>query len=211
MELSTGQQRGLFVVLVILLAAIGIYLLGPGRSHGAGAAPAASVSPAASAATSAPQVVPTQDLAPTPIAVPTAIKSANIYSWLPFTQQDLNAAANVTVAFAAADQTFSRTDKATTYAQRLQKLVTPPFLGTLEAQFRPPGATGMTAKSSGVINQILSFGSSPQSITFRITFTEQTTTGGTTSTQTTQNDVTVVAVAGGWQVNNIQLDGQGNQ
>jgi hypothetical protein len=212
MQLSIGQQRALFVVLVILLAGVGIYLVGPGRSHGGGAAPTASVSAAASLASPAPAplVVPSAEVAPTPITVPTAIKSANIYDWLPFTQQDLNDAANVTLAFAAADQTFNNTDTATTYGQRLKNLVTPTFLGTLEQRFRPPGATGMTSKSSGTISQIASFGARPASITFVITFTEQTTTGGKTTSTTTQNDVTTIAVAGGWQVNDIELAGVGN-
>lgn len=210
MQLSTGQQRALFVVLVILLAGVGIYLVGPGRSHGGSAAPAASASAAAANSSPAPLAVPSAEVAPTPVPVPTAIKSANIYDWLPFSQQDLNDAANVTLAFAAADQTFSNTDTATTYGQRLKNLVTPTFLGALEQQFRPSGATGMTSKSSGTINQIASFGASPASITFVVILTEQTTTGGKTTSTTTRNDVTTIAVAGGWQVNDIELAGVGN-
>jgi hypothetical protein len=112
--------------------------------------------------------------------------------------------------FAATDQTFSNTDTAITYGQRLMKLVTPTFLETLKQQFRPPGATGMTSKSSGTIDQITSFGASPASITFVITLTEQTTTGGKTTSTTRQYDVTTVEVAGGWQVNDIELHGLGN-
>ena len=118
MELSTGQQRALFAVLVLLLAGIGIYLLGPGRSHGSGASPAATVSPAAATSSPTPLVVPSAAVAPTTIPVPQTTKGVNIYNWLPFTAQDLNEAVNVTLAFAVADQTFSSTDTAATYGQR---------------------------------------------------------------------------------------------
>jgi hypothetical protein len=208
MQLSIGQQRALFVVLVLLLAGVGVFLLGPGRSHGGGATPASS----AIAASSSPAAlaVPSAEVAPTTVVVPQAIKGANIYEWLPFSQKDLTSAANVTLAFAAADQTFSSTDTATSYGQRLQNLVTPTLLGMLEQQFRPLGATGMTSTSSGTISQIASFGASPASITFVVTLTEQTTTGGKTTSTTTTDNVTTVAVAGGWQVNDIELAGVGN-
>jgi hypothetical protein len=210
MELSTGQRRALFVVLVFLLAGFGIYLLGPGRSHGAGATPAPSGTPSAASSSPAPPAVPSAELSPTPIPVPAAIKSADIYDWLPFTQQDLDSAANATLAFAAADQTWSSTDTANSYGLRLKNLVTQPFLTTLEQQFRPQGATGMSSKSGGTIDQIASFGATPASITFVITFTEQTTTGGKTTSTTSQNDVTTIAVAGGWEVNDFELHGAGN-
>ncbi len=144
MQLSIGQQRALFVVLVILLAGIGIYLLGPGRSHGSGAAPASTVSPAAASSSAAPLVVPSAAVSPTPITVPQSVKGVNIYDWLPFTQQDLREAANATLAFAARTRPSANADTAATYGQRLKNLVTPAFLGTLEGQFRPPGAAGMS-------------------------------------------------------------------
>jgi hypothetical protein len=218
MELSPGKQRVLFVVVVVLLAGLGIYLVGPGRSHGAGAA---SSSPAASPGglteSASPVGVPSAVVAPTPLPVPVSIKNANIYNWLPFTQQDLDEAANVTVAFAAADETFSYIDTPKSYGQRLSSLVTPTLLATLEQQFQPPGAAStwrqqqLTSKSGGTINRITAFGASPPSITFVITLTEQTTASGKTTSTTGQYDVTTVAVAGGWQVNDIEQHGVGNQ
>jgi hypothetical protein len=211
MQLTTGQQRALFAVLVILLAGVGIYLVGPGRTHSTTAAPPASASPAAvNSALTPQQGVPSVEIAPTPVPVPTVIKSANIYDWLPFTQDELKAAANVTLAFVAADQTFNQSDSAGTYGQRLKNLVTPTFLVTLEQQFRPPGAAGMTSRSSGTIVQVATFGANPKSITFVVTLTDQSTTGGKTTSTTTQNDVTTIAVAGGWQVNDLELAGVGN-
>jgi len=212
MELSQGKQRLLFVALVVLLAAIGVYLVGPGRSHGASSAGQPTGGGSVSSPSASPLNVPSAEVAPTPLPVPTSIKNANIYSWLPFSQQDLSAAANVTVAFAAADQTFSSADTAKTYGARLQSLATPTFLAILEEQFRPAGATGTSSKSGGTITRIATFGSAPQaSITFVVTITDQTTTGGKTTSQTGQYDVTAEAVAGGWQVNDVEQAGQGNQ
>jgi hypothetical protein len=223
MELSTGQQRWLFVVLVVLLAGLGIYLLGPGRNHhSSGGSPSSGSSggtPSASAtATPALAGVPSYQAAPTPLPVPTEIKGANIYSWLPFTQADLDAAANVTLAFAKADETFTYRDTPATYEQRLSSLVTPTLGQLLERDFEPPGAKvswaqkQLVSTSAGTINSISSFGGAPQaSITFLVTITEETTASGTTSTTALQYDVTAVQVAGGWQVNDIEPAGTGNQ
>src|SRR5258708_30218888 len=140
MELTPGRQRLFFAVVVILLALLGIYLVGPGRSHGAAPAASASTAPANPAATVSPSPlgVPSAVAAPTPVAG-TPVKGANIYNWLPFTQQDLSTAAGVTPAVAPADETFSYTDTAATYAALLSGLVTPDLLQTLESPFPPPG------------------------------------------------------------------------
>src|SRR5689334_16390333 len=135
MELTPGRQRLLFAVVVILLALLGIYLVGPGRSHGAAPAASASTAPANPAATMSPSPlgVPSAVAAPTPVPV-TPVKGANIYNWLPFTQQDLSTAAGVTLAFANAYETYTYTDTAATYAARLSSLVTADLGQTLESQ-----------------------------------------------------------------------------
>jgi hypothetical protein len=220
MQLSTGQQRALFVVLVILLAGVGIYLVGPGRSHGGGAAPAASVSAAAATSSPTPLAVPSAEVTPTPVTAPTAIKGANIYNWLPFTQQDLDDAANVTLAFATDYETFTYTDTPATYGQRLTNVVTSgqgQLLPLLERDFAPPGVQQqrdqqhLVSKSSGTIVRISTFGASPQAtITFVTNITVATTANGKTTTTSGAWDVTTVEVPGGWQVNDIEPDGAGN-
>src|SRR5260370_5633161 len=99
MELSPGRKGMLFVVLLILLAGLGIYLAGSGRSHGS---PGAAQSPGSATGggpvpspSAAMQKLPAAAVAPTPLPAPVTTKNANIYDWLPFTQQDLDAAANV--------------------------------------------------------------------------------------------------------------------
>jgi hypothetical protein len=225
MELSPGQQRGLFVVLVILLAGLGIYLVGPGRPHGSTASGGSSTpaagrnSPGASGGvTATPDLagVPSAVVAPAPLPVPTVVKGANVYDWLPFTQQGLDGAANVTLAFAAADETFSYTDTPATFAQRLSSLVAPALERTLEAQFEPPNVQAqrvqqhLVSKSAGTIDRIASFGNGTQaSITFVVTITVQQNVDPKSATG--QWDITAVQVAGGWQVNDIEPAGAGNQ
>ncbi|HEX4832686.1 MAG TPA: hypothetical protein VH478_16510 [Trebonia sp.] len=226
MELSPGQQRGLFVVVVVALAGLGIYLIGPGRHHAA-ATPAASSTPAGQpgpsgsagtgAGTPTPALagVPSQVIAPTPLPVPTTVKNANIYAWLPFTQQDLDAAASTAVSFLAADETYSYADTVTSYGQRLTPLATPTLLANLEQTFQ----LGLPAwkqqrasfKSGGTISQITAFGAQPEpSITFLVSLTEQTTANGKTTSTTSAYNVTAIAAAGGWQVNDIEQGGAGN-
>jgi hypothetical protein len=225
MELTPGQQRGLFVVLVILLAGLGIYLVGPGRSHGSAAtgppstpAPGGNSPGASGNAPATPTLagVPSAVIAPTTLPVPTVVKGANIYNWLPFTQQGLDGAANVTLAFAAADETYRYTDTPATFAQRLSSLVTPPLEQTLEAQFEPPNVQAQRAqerlvsKSAGTIDRIASWGTgTPASITFVVTITVQQNVDPKSATG--QWDITAVQVAGGWQVNDIEPAGVGNQ
>jgi hypothetical protein len=224
MELSQGKQRLLFVALVIILAAVGVYLVGPGRSHGAasaGQSPASATGGGSvSSPSAAPLNVPSGAVAPASLPVPTSFKNANIYTWLPFTQQDLDAAANVTVAFMAAYQTYSYTDSVTGYGHRLSSYVTQSLLTSLEQTFQlglPRWQQGQQSfKSAGVITQISAFGASPQAITFLVTLTQQTTTSGQTTSATHPYTVTTEAVQGGWQVNDIEQadvgnSGQGNQ
>jgi hypothetical protein len=115
--------------------------------------------------------VPSAVAAPTP-PVPVSIKNANIYSWLPFTQADLDSAANATLAFVAADETFSYADTPLSFGHRLSSLVTATFLTTLEQGFQPPGNIQQqrvqeryVSKGGGTISQISSFGANPASTT----------------------------------------------
>ena len=218
MELTPGRQRLFFVAVVILLAVLGIYLVGPGRSHGAAPAASASTTSANPAATVTPSPlgVPSAVAAPAPAAV-TPVKGANIYDWLPFTQQDLSTAAGVTLAFAAAYESFSYTDTAATFGGRLSGLVTSDLLQTLESQFAPPGVQQQRAqqhlvsKSSGSIAQMRSFGSTPQaSITFVVGITVQTTASGQTTSATSSFAITAVTAPGGWAVHDIEPATAGN-
>jgi hypothetical protein len=216
MELSTGQQRLLFAVVVLLLAGLGIYLVGPGTHRGAGASPTRSASSSPTvAASSPPATVPPATVPPgTPAATPSGTGGADIYQWLPFTQQDLTEAAQVTTAFAADYDTFSYTETAPVYAAKMANLVTAELAGTLENAYATPGvaaqrsAQKQISTSSGGINAISSFGAG--SITFVVNIVQRLATTTGTTTTSTQYSVTVVSAAGGWEVNDVELANAGN-
>jgi hypothetical protein len=219
MELSTGQQRLLFAVIVLVLAGLGIYLLGPSTHRGAAAAPTHSASPSATSATSPPAVLPSTTApaaAPTTSATATGSGgAANIYPWLPFTQQDLTQAAQATIAFAADYETFTYTETATVYAAKMSNLVD----GELDAELQNAYSTsGVAAQrsaqkqistSSGSIASIRAFGTG--SITFVVNIVQHLATTKGKSTSTAQFAVTVVSDPGGWQVNDIEPANEGNQ
>ena len=213
MELSAGQQRLLFAVVVLLLAGLGIFLIGPGTHRGAGASP--SSSPGNTPATSNPSTaVPPATVPPGTPASSSGAGGADIYQWLPFTRSDLTEAAQVTTAFAADYQTFSYTETATVYAAKMASVVTTELAATLQNAYATPGvaaqrsAQQQISTSSGGIVAIRSFGAG--SITFLVNIVQRlATTKGTTST-TTAYAVTAVSEAGGWAVNDIELENAGN-
>jgi hypothetical protein len=217
MEPSSGQQRLLFVVVVLVLAGLGVYLISARTHNGTAATPPASVSATSPAppASQAPAVQPATTPASVPASVPSVSGRADIYQWLPFSQQDLTEAARTTVAFAADYETYSYTETAAAYAGKMASLVTGELAATLKNAYATPGvAAQRTAQKqistgSGGIASIRSFG--PGSITFVVNIAQQLATTQGTSTKTTQYAVTVVSAAGGWQVNDIQLAGAGNQ
>jgi hypothetical protein len=215
MELTPGRQRLLFAAVVVLLVALGIYLVGPGRGRAPSAAtPTASARPAGSLSPAS--TVPSAVASPSPVPA-TPVKGANIYDWLPFTQADLAKAAGVTLAFAAADETYRYTDTPASYAARLSGLVTSDLGQTLESQFAPPGdmqrrtQQHLVSASSGSITAIASFGAAPQaSITFVVTITVRTTASGVTTSTASQWNVTAVTAPGGWVIHDIEPAGVGN-
>src|SRR5215468_5447374 len=104
MEPSSGQQRLLFVVVVLVLAGLGVYLISARTHNGTAATPTASVSatgspPATSPAPPAqsPALQPPTTPASAAASVPGGSGRADIYQWLPFSQQDLTEAARTTV------------------------------------------------------------------------------------------------------------------
>lgn len=221
MEMSSGKQRLLFVVVVLLLAGLGIYLLGPARHHGAAAAPptpSPSI-PAPAATTSAPPptAVPPSTVPPyTPPATrPVSAGGVDIYRWLPFSQQDLANAAQTTIAFAGFYDTFSYTETPPVYAKKLAGVVTTDLDAALENDYATldvaaqRSAQKQVSSSSGAIASISSFGSG--SITFVVSITQKLATTKATKTSTSEYDITVVSNASGWWVNNIEVAGVGDQ
>jgi len=225
MELSPGQQRGLFVVIVIVLAGLGAWLIGTGGDHGTGAsaAPSASATPAggaqaspAAAGTPPPSVEPGTTAQPPPAGTTSAKGQSNIYDWLPFSQADLTSAAKSTLAFAAAYGTWSYTETPTAYVNKMNNLVTGQLANTLKASYATPQIAQQRSKQkqvsqgSGGIAQIRSFSFGSRSITFLVNIAQKLTSSQGTSTTTTQYAVTCIPGPGNWEVNDIEYATAGN-
>ena len=222
MELTPGQQRLVFVVIVLALAGLGIYLLN-GRESGGSPAAAPSTTPSSTAA--APPAASSAASAPVTSAPPTANSSAtsaataggtDIYQLLPFTQAGLSAAANTTTAFAKAYATWSYTESATAYGATFNGLATTTEIGTLESNYNSAAAQ-QTAKKlvstgSGTIDSIRSIVTGPgqPSITFLVTINQQVTPAQPGATASSQYAVTVSPQGTAWLVSDIELSKIGN-
>ncbi|HWG00916.1 MAG TPA: hypothetical protein VG164_03575 [Trebonia sp.] len=224
MELSSGQQRALFVAIVVVLGGLGIYLIGPGGHHGASASPGQSPSPKPSTAApgvAAPSSAPaTRPATPAGTAATGSASTAaaggqsDIYNWLPFTQQDLTSAAKTTIAFANDYGTWSYTESAVAYVAKMKTLITPELANTLKATYAPPGALAQrksqkqVSTGSAGITQVKAYG--PGTITFDVTIEQKLTTSNGIKTDTSSYAVTCVQDAAGWTVNDVELATAGN-
>ena len=203
MDLSPGQQKAVFVLVVVVLAALGYWLIMPKVTHSHGPSAAA---PSATGSASAPSQG-TQ--APSATASPAASGSVNIYSWLPFTQQGLADAAAVTVKFVAAYNTYSYTESAADYVGAMTGLITPQLATTLQGVYMTPGVAKVRADQkqvstgTAVIDSLRAFG--PSSLTFVVTGTQHLVTSGGTTNGSAQYAVTVTGSGASWRVENIEL------
>lgn len=224
MDLSPGQQRVLFVVIVVVLAGFGIYLITTHKSGGASASPSASPSASSSAATP-PADVPAGDTVPSsginstapPEGTTTESGKANIYNWLPFSQADLTSASKAALAFATDYGTWSYTESANAYIGKMNGLVTGQLANSLKASYATPQIVGQRAagkqvsQGSGGIAQMRSFTSGSRSITFLVNIAQKLTSTQGTQTSTTQYAVTCVPGPGNWEINDIEYASAGNQ
>ena len=206
MELSPGQQKAIFAVVVVVLVGLGIWLI---------ASPHGSKPPSASKSPSATPSAPAQaGGSPSAVPVPTPSGNINIYQWLPFSQQALAQAAAVTTKVTGDYNTFSYTESATGYLAPMQGLITSQLSQTLKNSYTTLGVaqlrTSQKQISTGTaaINSIRTFGSG--SITFVVTGTQKLTSTKGTTTNTTQYAVTVTGQGSSWQVYDIEPASAGN-
>jgi hypothetical protein len=207
-ELSPRQRSAVFAVVVIVLVALGYYLVVPAVTQGhAAASPTVTGGAAATGPSSAP--------APTVTAPAAETGGVDIYAWLPFTQQDLAAAASVTMRFSVDYNTFTYTESATDYVGAMGGLITGQLATTLRAAYQTPGVaklrTSQRQVSSGtaVISALRAYGSS--SLTFIVTAGQRLATSDGTSSGSTQYAVTVTGSGSSWQVSDIELESAGNE
>ena len=214
MDLSPAQQKAVFVLVVVVLAALGYWLLLPKLSHSAGQpAAAASTTPAASAPASA-SGTPGITETPAVTASPAAAGNVKIYSWLPFTQQGLADAASVTVKFCVDFNTFTYTETPAAYVAKMAGLITGSLATTLQASYSTPGVATLRSNQkqvstgTAVINSLRAFGSS--SLTFIVTTGQRLVSSNGTTNGSTQYAVTVTGSGSSWQVDDIELASAGN-
>jgi hypothetical protein len=207
-DLSPGQQKAVFALVVVVLAALGYWLIVPRVSHSDGQAqPSPTPSPTASVPSppaSAPAAVTT---------TPAPAGGVDIYSWLPFTQQGLAAAAAVTQKFLVDYNTYSYTESAADYVARMNGLITTQEATTLRGLYATPGVakirTDQKQVSTGTaaITALRTFG--PSSLTFIATGTQHLATAKGTSSGSAQYAVTVTGSGTSWQVSDIELSSVG--
>jgi hypothetical protein len=210
-DLSPRQRSAVFAVIVIVLAVFGYFLVVPAFTHHHGSA-----QPAAAASTSAPATTgpATTAPAPTTTASPAGAGGVDIYAWLPFTQQDLAAAAAVAVRFSVDYNTFTYTETAAGYVGAMQGLITGQLATTLRAAYQTPGVAKLrksqkqVSTGTAAISSLRAFGSS--SLTFVVTAGQRLVSGGQTSSNSTQYAITVTGSASQWQVSDIEPANAGN-
>ena len=211
MVLTPGQQKALFALVVIVLCAIGYFLVVPGLHHSsASGKPATPAATPSAAAQSAPAAQPT----PTITGSPAAAGGVDIYSWLPFTQQDLANAAAVTVRFTVDYNTYSYTEDAAAYVSNMSGLITAQMAGTLKAGYSIPGVAQLritqkqVSTGTAVISSLRAFG--PSSMTFIVTANQHLVTSRQTTNGSMQWAVTVTGSGANWLVNDIEPKSAGN-
>jgi hypothetical protein len=210
MDLSPGQRSAVFALIVVVLAVLGYFLVAPAltRSH-ASARAAASPSATPPAVTSAPP-----SSVPAVTAPAAAAGGVNIYSWLPFTQQDLATAASAAVQVSIDYNTYTYTETGAGYVAKMGGLITGQLAATLQAGYQTPGVASLRTSQEQVstgtaaIVSIRAFG--PSSLTFIVNAGQRlVTTNGTTSGSTAYA-VTVTGAGSSWQVSDIELQDAGN-
>ena len=218
MELTPGQRKAAFVLIVIALAALGIFLVRPGAAGSSTASPPAATkhaAPPASPATAAtlpPASAPPPATGPNP--GPSAAGTASIYQWLPFTPAELARAAAVATRFGALYDTFSYTQSAKGYTAKMRNVTTPQLSGALARAYATPGVAGPRAKAKQVsvgsadISSLRAFGSA--SLTFIVAIRQKITDTHGITRSTGQYAVTVEGAARSWQVSDIELASAGN-
>ncbi|HEY1622792.1 MAG TPA: hypothetical protein VGG16_03260 [Streptosporangiaceae bacterium] len=216
MELSPARQKLLFVVIVVVLALLGYYLVLPATHHknGTTASPPASSSP-----TSVTQPSPAQPASATPAVVPASTDSpaggsVNIYDWLPFTKQNLIAAAQVATQFCVDYDTYTYTESASAYIGKMSSLTVSELASTLEEGYETPGTASLRtgqkqiSSATAAIDNLRAFGQ--QSLTFVVTISQHLVSSKGTSNASPEFAVTLIGSGNSWQVSDVEPAAEGN-
>ena len=216
MELTSAQRKLVFAGVVVVLAALGAFLIIPNTLDRASTGHGRAVGLTAPLSTSSP--IPSPASQPTPAgglgSTPAPGTGPDIYSWLPFSQAGLAAAADLVHKFAAAYASYTYTQSTASYERQFNGLATTQLITVLGRGFATPGVAQMRtqqkqiATGSGRITAIRGFGSN--NITFIVAITQKVTGTKGTKQATTSYAVTVTGAGSTWQVEDLELASAGN-
>jgi hypothetical protein len=221
MDLTPAQRKLAFAAVVLVLAALGAFLIIPGTLLGRGAStshgravglsqPLSGASP--SPGQGSPPPSSPGGLGSTP--APGTGTGPDIYAWLPFSQAGLAMASDVVRRFAAAYASYSYTQSTASYERQMNGLVTAQLAAVLGRGFGTAGVAQIRtqqkqiATGAGQITAIRGFSAS--SITFIVAISQKVTGTQGTKRVTTSYAVTVVGAATNWLVEDLQLASAGN-
>lgn len=218
MDLNSAQRKLVFGVVVLVLAALGAFLLSGSLLHRGGntsrgravglTEPLSGASPSPGPG-SQPAAVPGG-----PGATPAPGTGPDIYRWLPFSQAGLAAAADLVGRFATAYASYTYTQTTASYERQLNGLVTTSLAAVLGRGFATPGVAQLrtqqkqVATGTGQITAIRTFGAN--NITFLVAITQKITGTKGTKRTTTDYAVTVTGAGTNWLVEDIEFASAGN-
>jgi hypothetical protein len=212
MEMSSGQRKAVFALIVLALAGFGIYLVMP-AARGA-SPPRSAPSPHVAHAGRSPAAAPSQAALAGASPSAAAQTAPDIYQWLPFTESDLASASTVVTQFSKAYGTWSYTQSASQYAATMNGLATSDLTQSVAQGYSVPGVASVrtsdrqVSAGTAVINALRAFGSS--SLTFIVTISQEITSTVGTRQVSGQYAVTVAGNGSAWQVSDIELASAGN-
>ena len=216
MDLTPAQRKLVFAGVVVVLAALGAFLIIPNTLDRSGTGHGRAVGLTAPLSTSSPTPSPASQ--PTTAgalgSTPAPGTGPDIYSWLPFSRAGLAAAADLVDKFAAAYASYTYTQSTTSYERRFDGLATTQLIAVLARGFATPGVAQVRtqqkqiATGSGRITAIRGFGSN--NITFVVAITQKVTGTRGTKQTTTSYAVTVTGAGSAWQVEDLELASAGN-
>ena len=217
MELTSAQRKLVFAGVVVVLAALGAFLIIPNTLDRSSAGHGRAVG----LSSPLPRTSPTPAPASQPTTVPGGLGSTpqpgttpDIYAWLPFSQAGLAAAVDLVHKFAAAYASYTYTESTASYERQFNGLATAQLVTVLARGFATPGVAQIRtqqkqiATGSGRITAIRGFGSN--NITFVVAITQKVTGAKGTKQTTTSYAVTVTGATATWQVEDLELASAGN-
>ncbi|MFC6878307.1 MULTISPECIES: conjugal transfer protein [Actinomadura] len=199
MNLSDRQRKLVFGGLVVVLAAVGVYLTVAAPDHDSGADPAPSARPTAT------PTGPTGPASPPPgIATPVSPGGFDIYRLLPFSQAEFGTAADLAQRFTAAYGTFRFDEDPKTYIGRLAPMVTGELRAELERGATAPGLIEdrrqqqTVATGGATLDRVRDI--EDNSVIFLVTGKQEVTEGGKKTQKSEQYAVTVARDGGSLKV-----------